>query len=47
MFVVSYSILELNRTFLLDWKVMHFELINFCNWTLVPYWDGDDDERVI
>ena len=45
MFVLSYSKQELNRIFLLDWKVMHLELMmNLCSWSLALYFDGGDDE---
>ena len=46
MFVLSYSKQELNRIFLLDWKVMHLELMmNLCSWSLVLCFDGGDDEE--
>ena len=45
MFVLSYSKQELERTFALDWKVMHLELMmNLCRWSLVLCCDGGDDE---
>jgi hypothetical protein len=48
MLIPFYSKMELNRKFLLDWKVMYFELKNFYNYKFdeehgAPYWNGGAD----